>query len=158
LEGGESSSFFSPVPEYIGSLIPSPGAAQGGESSISAQAGTTNAEGIGAEGSGFDAVSGEEGSSHEGFGGDELGCSMDERLSPNFDDAAATCATSAGVQEGAGDEDDVGIGKSSSKKKCVAAGPPFLLSSPLFVLLMYRRVSGRLQAMAAIAHNKLWRE
>jgi hypothetical protein len=74
-------------------------------------------EGIGAAGSGFDAVSGEEGSSHKGFGGDKLGCSMDERLSPNFDCAAAPCATSVSVQEGAGDEDDAGIGKSSSVKK-----------------------------------------
>jgi hypothetical protein len=51
------------------------------------------------------------------FGGDELGCSMDERLSPDVDGAAAPCATSVCVQEGAGDDDDARIGKSSSKTK-----------------------------------------
>jgi hypothetical protein len=61
LEGDESSSFFSPVPEYIGSLIPPPGTAQGGESSVPAQAGNTDAEGIGAAGSGFDPCPGKKG-------------------------------------------------------------------------------------------------
>jgi hypothetical protein len=136
--GGESSSFFSHVPEYIGSLIPPPGAAQGGESSVSAHAGTADAGGIGAAGSRFDAVSEE-----EGLGGDELGCNMEETMSQDFDGAAAPCAagvqegagddddapsqefggaaapwaTGVGVQEGAGDHDDAGIGKSSSRPK-----------------------------------------
>jgi hypothetical protein len=61
----------------------------------------------------------EGGSSHEGFGGDKMGCGMDERLAPDLgtgiDGASAPCATSIGVQEGAGDDDDARIGKSSSK-------------------------------------------
>jgi hypothetical protein len=74
--GGASSSFFSPVPEFIGSLIPPPGVAQGGESSVSAHAGTADAEGIGAAGYRFDAVSEEEGWSHGGRGDGELGACL----------------------------------------------------------------------------------
>jgi hypothetical protein len=107
LEGDKSSNFFCPVPEYIGSLLPAIRA--------------SDVEEVGAAGTGIDDVAREEGWSHEGCGGDELGCSMDELmvrdLGTSIDGAAAPCATSIGIQEGTGGYDDAGIGNSSSKAK-----------------------------------------
>ncbi|KAK1653474.1 hypothetical protein QYE76_071279 [Lolium multiflorum] len=69
LEGAESAIFFSPVTEYIGSLVPPPGTSQGSDSGASAHEGT----------SAFTSTtgSGKKGGATKTAAGEDLGCDMD---------------------------------------------------------------------------------